>query len=325
MNDHEIRDISEQLIPLAEAMRNLMYDTGVHIEPWRGHHFERSFDHAEEKFAFRLSDKDQKAPTFYFSKVRPRPGAKWYAELLDTKVTSKQLVSMDTASYPNNTDSEITVEWNKTKEIETGVESVQAHQHEWELGAGVKTAVSAEAGFSAFGAEAKVSASVEAEVSAKYGEENREEETKHDQETETDEKRHDFVVPARSQLDVGVTYEAGTGEARYTKTLPIDVGFSTSFMHIGDQRTYDQFYNPWFGNDLINSVSLLDWLGGFFGMSNNSNDFREGLDITFSSEHAHKRDMIDNIRENIMVVKREYAVSLKNATNFTFATTQREL
>ena len=326
MNDREVRELSEQQIPLVKSVRELLYMTGVHIEPWRSDGLQPGYDHHRNEFSFRLSDRDSEAPSVYFSNIRPRPGVRWMSHIVETRVLGKELVSLDTATYPNDSDGEITVEWNKSKEIQQGVENVESLQHEWELGAGVKTAVSAEAGFSAFGAEAKVSASVEAEVSAKYGEEKHSQDTKSEQTTEEDEKRHNFVVAPHTTLDVNATYEAGTGEALYEKTLLVDMNFRTSYMNIGPLAPYERYYQDWFGGDCIDTPSLLDWLGGYFGQSNN-NDFAPGLDITFSTDanDVRIRTLLDEIRSQTMMVHRRYKATLKNATNFTFALTEHPL
>ena len=331
-NDVEIRELSQQLQPLARDMLDLFYRTGIHVEPWRGLTPHAGYDTKTNEFTFRASPND--GPMCRFGLVRPREGAVWHARLVDTQVTGNELIRMDKAHYPNDSDSELEVEWNAQKEIQEGIESVKAVQSKWELGGSVKTAVAAEAGFSAFGAEAKVSASVEAEIHAEGGQEKTDEDRKNTQTTNTEERNHRFVVSPRSRLELSVSYEKGSGIAIYRKTLPVDMSFRLTDYAAGDGNTYHKYYRGagsnygdfCFGGDGVNVNSLLDWLSGFFGMSN-CNDFREGLSIMFSSD-THDRDIIelvDSIRSNAMMVSRDYEVTLSNASNFTFGTKQFEI
>ena len=324
MNDRELRELSAQLMPLAMAMRSLFYKTGVHIEPWKNAPMQAGFNHEENAFTYRVAPNE--GPTLVFGNLRPRAGAVWQAKLVETAVTGTELMRLDEANYPNDSENEITVEWNAVKEISEGVENVSSSQSHWELGGSVKTAVSAEAGFSAFGAEAKVSASVEAEISASGGGETGSEAHKTTETTDTEERNHSFVVAPHSVLKVAATYERGTGRATYQKRLPIDVSFRLEHYNIGRQQTYDTYYDGWFGGDGVNTPSLLDWLSGFFGESN-CNDFRKGLDLSFATDPdgTQVRSMVDDLRDEKMTVVRAYSVTLSKASNFTFSTKQEAL
>ena len=339
MHYKEVQAISKQLRPVATKLQSLFSLTGVPNGTDRfGSWNDTSPGYIRDENAFTFGKLKDGTPILKFKNLRPY-GNSWIRTIGDTKESNIETIEACRKVWRNDTRSAIEVELDEEVTIEDGLQSVNSKDSFWEVGAELSTSLEVEASagtnIGAVEASASVTASVEASVSASGGQSFSNENTTNTTKTKTKTISQSFTVQPNRELNVVAVYDQSTLDIAYTDLLDIDFELEICCMYSGGKKynTYYTFGMGLYKSKMVNGKrdgkvrcdSFRRWLSGYFGVSHYA--FQPGLDITFSDEREHMRakEMINEIREDLMKIKRSGSIIVADSSSIRFNLQGKEL